>query len=195
MLRLVLFASGTGTTADAVISACQTGRIAGQVVLVVGNNSRADVLDRARRLGVATRHLSGHTHPDPNLLDTEILRTVRSVNATHLVLAGYMKKLGPRTLRTFAGRIFNTHPALLPAFGGQAMYGTRVHQAVLDSGNPITGATVHHVEAEYDTGPIIAQAEVAVLANDTADSLAVRAQETKRELLVSTLAAISRSIS
>ncbi len=104
-----------------------------------------------------------------------------------------MKKLGRRTLEAFAGRIFNTHPALLPAFGGQGMYGTRVHQAVLESGASITGATVHLVEAEYDTGPIIAQAEVAVIEADTVESLATRVMATERELLVSTLAAIARA--
>jgi len=191
MLRLVLFASGAGTTAECVISACQTHRIAGDVVLVVGNNSGAEVFARSRRLGVATRHLSGRTNPDPDLLDAEILRTLRSVAASHIVLAGYMKKLGPRTLKAFAGRIVNTHPALLPAFGGQGMYGRRVHEAVLESGVKITGATVHHVEGEYDTGPVIAQTEVAVLDSDTVDTLAARVQKAERELLVTTLAAIA----
>lgn len=83
---------------------------------------------------------------------------LRTVAATHLVLAGYLKKLGPRTLAAFTGRIFNTHPALLPAFGGKGMYGRRVHQAVLKSAVGTTGATVHQVEGEYDTGPVVAQA-------------------------------------
>lgn len=193
MLRLALFASGAGTTAEAVVAACRGNRIAGDVVLVVGNNSRAEVFTRAKRLCIPARHLSGVTHPDPGVLDAEILRTLHSTSTTHIVLAGYLKKLGPRTLEAFAGRALNTHPALLPAFGGQGMYGDRVHQAVLDSGVKVTGATVHHVEAEYDTGPVIAQAEVDVLPSDTVDSLAARVRTAERELLVSTLAAIGRT--
>lgn len=108
------------------------------------------------------RHLSGVTHPEPGALDAAILRTLREVAATHIVLAGYMKKRGPLTLQAFAGQVFNTHPALLPAFGGQGMFGRNVHRAVLESGVSTTGATVHHVQADYDTGPIISQTEVAV---------------------------------
>jgi len=191
VLRIAVFASGPGTTAEAVIVACQSRHIAGQVVLVIGNNSAAEVFVRAGRLGIPTRHLSGRTHPDPDLLDAEIVHTLHTVDATHIVLAGYLKKLGPRTLAAFGGRIVNTHPALLPAFGGQGMFGRHVHQAVLASGIAITGATVHHVEADYDTGPIIAQVEVAVLASDTVDTLADRVQHAERELLITTLETIA----
>lgn len=190
MPRIAIFASGTGTTAEAVITACQSGRIPAEAVLVIGNNSTAEAFTRAARLDVPTRHLSSHTHPGPEGLDAAILNALRTVAATHLVLAGYMKKLGPRTLEAFPGRIFNTHPALLPAFGGRGMYGRHVHQAVLESGVAISGATVHHVEAEYDTGPIIAQVEVAVSTTDTVDTLAARVQKAERELLVQSLATI-----
>lgn len=116
-----------------------------------------------------------------------MLDCLHNAGATQVVLAGYMKKLGPRTLAAFKGRIFNTHPALLPAFGGQGMFGHRVHEAVLDSGATVTGATVHHVEAEYDTGEIISQVHVPVAPSDTADSLADRVQRAERELLIQTL--------
>jgi phosphoribosylglycinamide formyltransferase-1 len=87
-----------------------------------------------------------------------------------------------------AGRVFNTHPALLPAFGGQGMFGRRVHHAVLASGVTLTGASVHHVTADYDAGPVIAQVEIAVLATDTVDTLAARVQDAEREVLIQTLA-------
>ena len=134
--------------------------------------------------------LSGVTHPEPGALDAAILRTLREVTATHIVLAGYMKKLGPRTLQAFTGRTFNTHPALLPAFGGQGMFGRNVHRAVLESGVSTTGTTVHHVQADYDTGPIISQTQVAVSASDTIDTLADRVQQAERELLIRTLRTI-----
>jgi phosphoribosylglycinamide formyltransferase-1 len=187
--NLAILASGAGTTAEAVITACRSGIIVANPAILIGNNSTAEVFARATRLGVPTRHLSGHTHRDPDALDAAILTAVQSVQATHIVLAGYMKKLGPQTLRAYAGRIFNTHPALLPAFGGRGMYGRRVHEAVLASGVAVTGATVHHVEAEYDTGPTIAQVEVPIRPDDTADTLAHRVQTAERELLIQTLAA------
>ena len=102
-------------------------------------------------------------------------------------LAGYMKRLGPRTLTTFAGKLYNTHPSLLPRFGGQGMYGAKVHQAVLASGDRVTGVTVHRVDADYDTGPIVSQCEVPVYADDTIESLAARVQEREREFVVETL--------
>jgi phosphoribosylglycinamide formyltransferase 1 len=190
MSRIAIFASGSGTSAEAVITACQDRRIPAEVVLLIGNNSRAEVFARAARLGVTVRHLSGHTHPDPAQLDRAILESLREAGATHVVLAGYMKKLGPRTLGSFTGRVINTHPALLPAFGGQGMYGRNVHEAVLRSGATVTGATVHHVEAEYDTGAIISQVQIPVTNADTVDSLAERVQRAERELLIQTLAAL-----
>ena len=190
MPRIAIFASGSGTTAEALITACANGRIPAQVAVVIGNNSTSEVFARAARLTVPARHLSGVTHPEPGALDAAILRTLREVTATHIVLAGYMKKLGPLTLQAFADRIFNTHPALLPAFGGQGMFGRNVHRAVLESGVTTTGATVHHVHADYDTGPIISQTQVAVSASDTIDTLTDRVQQAERELLVRTLRTI-----
>jgi phosphoribosylglycinamide formyltransferase-1 len=99
-----------------------------------------------------------------------------------------MKKLGARTLAGFRGRVLNTHPALLPKFGGQGMYGLHVHRAVLAAGETTTGASVHIVDEEYDTGAVIAQCEVPVTAADTPETLAERVQERERVLLVDVLA-------
>ena len=102
-----------------------------------------------------------------------------------------MKKLGPETLARFRGRVLNTHPALLPKFGGKGMYGVRVHEAVLAAGEAKSGASVHLVDEDYDTGPVIAQAEVAVAEGDTPDRLGARVQERERALLVDVLARIA----
>ncbi|HUB37508.1 MAG TPA: phosphoribosylglycinamide formyltransferase [Streptosporangiaceae bacterium] len=190
MPRIAILASGSGSTAEALITACASGRIPGEIAIIIGNNSASEVFARAARLAVPARHLSGVTHPEPSALDAAILRTLREVAATHIVLAGYMKKVGPLTLHAFAGRIFNTHPALLPTFGGQGMFGRNVHRAVLESGASTTGATVHHVQADYDTGPVISQVEVPVSASDTIDTLADRVQQAERELLIRTLRTI-----
>lgn len=98
-----------------------------------------------------------------------------------------MKKLGPRVLKEYAGRILNTHPSLLPRFGGVGMFAHHVHRAVLESGDSETGASVHLVDMDYDTGQVVAQSRVAVHAGDTVDTLAARVQESERLLVIQTL--------
>jgi len=187
-LALAILASGAGTTAQAVIDACASGRIDGRVVLVISNNADAPVLARAAAAGIAQRHLSRRTHPHPEELDGALVAAVRGAGATHVLLAGYMRPLGPAMLGAFAGRIFNTHPALLPAHGGQGMYGDRVHAAVLAAGEKRSGATVHLVTADYDAGPLVAAAQVPVLPDDDVASLRERVRAAERELVVEVLA-------
>ena len=116
------------------------------------------------------------------------MQATRGAGATHVLLAGYMRPLGPAMLEAYAGRIYNTHPALLPAHGGRGMYGDRVHAAVLAAGEQRSGATVHLVTAEYDAGPIVAAVEVPVLAGDDVASLGERVRAAERELVVDVLA-------
>jgi phosphoribosylglycinamide formyltransferase-1 len=108
-----------------------------------------------------------------------------------VILAGYMKKLGPLTLQAFRGRILNIHPALLPKFGGQGMYGKRVHEAVLQAGETVTGVTVHVVDEVYDHGRILAQCIVPVEEGDTVDSLAGRVLQQEHRLYAETLQRIA----
>jgi phosphoribosylglycinamide formyltransferase-1 len=109
-----------------------------------------------------------------------------------VMLAGYMKKLGSQLLSRYQGRILNTHPALLPKFGGQGMYGLRVHEAVLRAGEVVSGSSVHLVDAEYDTGRVLAQAQVPVVGGDTPESLAARVQERERRLVVAVLNQVAK---
>jgi len=104
-----------------------------------------------------------------------------------LVLSGYMKALGPRVISAYAGRLVNIHPSLLPRHGGRGMYGDRVHEAVLASGDTESGATVHLVTAGIDEGPVLAQVRVPVLPGDTLDTLKARVQATEGELLLRAL--------
>lgn len=190
-IRLAILASHAGTTAQAVIDAVADGRIDGEVVVLIANNAGAAALDRAERAGVPTRLINSTTHPDGEDLDRAVLDAVRDAGATHVLLAGYMKKLGLPTITAYEGRVFNTHPALLPHFGGQGMYGDRVHAAVLAAGVPVTGATVHRVSAEYDAGQVLRQVEVPVLDGDDVESLGARVRAAERELLVGVLAEIA----
>jgi phosphoribosylglycinamide formyltransferase-1 len=174
---------------QAVLDACGEGRLPARVAVVISNNAAAGALRRARAAGIPTRHLSIASAGSASQLD-QALRAALAEFATDLVLlAGYMKRLGPLTLTAFAGRIINVHPALLPKFGGQGMFGMHVHRAVLAAADHTSGATVHWVDENYDTGPVIAQVRVAVAPDDRAASLAARVQAAERELVVEVLKA------
>jgi phosphoribosylglycinamide formyltransferase 1 len=176
---------------QAVIDACQAGRIKATPSVVISNNRDAEALARAERAGIPRYHLSGKTHPDPDRLDAEILATLERHNVDLVLLAGYMRKLGARTLARYRGRVINIHPALLPKYGGHGMYGERVHEAVLAARERETGVTIHVVDEEYDHGAIVAQCRVPVLPDDTVASLAARVLECEHEFLVETLAKIA----
>ena len=186
-IRLGCLASHGGTNLQAIIDAAASGELHADVAVVISNNSNSGALKRARKASIPGLHLSGATHPEAAALDRAILGTLQDHEVDVVVLAGYMKMLGPTVLSRYEGRVLNVHPALLPKFGGKGMYGRRVHEAVLASGELITGATVHVVDAEYDHGPVVAQGEVPVLPGDMVESLSARVLEREHELLVETL--------
>jgi len=191
MLRIGVLASHEGTTLQAIIDGCAQGRINGRVVVVISNNSGSGALRRAGAAGIETLHLSSMTHSSVDSLDAAICGALQRARADVIFLAGYMKRLGPRTLAAFPARILNTHPALLPKFGGQGMFGDRVFEAVLAEGESESGASVHLVDAEYDAGVVVRQERIPVLPGDTVESLKARVQACEREAVVNTLAAIA----
>jgi len=191
MLRIGVLASGEGTTLQSIIDACAQGRINGRVEAVISNNSGSGALRRAAAAGVETFHLSSVTHSSGESLDAAICGALQGARADVIFLAGYMKRLGARTLAAFPARILNTHPALLPKFGGQGMFGDRVFEAVLAAGESESGASVHLVDGEYDTGVVVRQERVPILPGDTVESLKARVQACEREAVVTTLAAIA----
>jgi phosphoribosylglycinamide formyltransferase-1 len=184
--RVAVLASGQGSTFEALVEASRRGEMRAEVVLVIVSRQDAPVTELARRLGVECvvldEKLLGSAACDAAM---ETLLTDR--RAQLVVLAGYVRKVGPRTLRAFAGRVINTHPAPLPRFGGQGMFGEHVHRAVLDAGVPASAATVHVVDEEYDSGPVLAERPVPVLPSDDVASLRARVQAVERALLVSTI--------
>jgi 3-oxoacyl-[acyl-carrier protein] reductase len=190
-MKIGVLASHEGTTLQAILDACAAGVLAAEVAVVISNNRDAGALARARAAGVAARHLSGRTHQGGHTLDTAICQALVDAGADVVVLAGYMKRLGVHTLARFRERVLNTHPALLPKFGGQGMYGLNVHRAVLAAGEATTGASIHLVTEAYDAGPVIAQREIPVIATDTPETLAERVQAVERALLVNVLADIA----
>jgi phosphoribosylglycinamide formyltransferase-1 len=192
LLLIGALASHEGTTLQAILDACADGSLAARVVAVVSNNSDSGALRRARAAGAEALHLSSKTHPDPEVLDGAITSALVERGVEVVMLAGYMKKLGSQLLSRYQGRILNTHPALLPKFGGQGMYGLRVHEAVLRAGEVVSGSSVHLVDAEYDTGRVLAQAQVPVVGGDTPESLAARVQERERRLVVAVLNQVAK---
>ena len=191
LINIGVLASHEGTTLQAVLDACAEGRISGRVAVVISNNGGARALERARQAGVVAVHLSSHTHADADALDAAIRDALKLANVDLVFLAGYMKQLGPRVLTEFQGRILNTHPAVLPKFGGKGMHGDRVFEAVLDAGEAETGISIHHVEAQYDTGAPIAQCRVPVFREDSVETLKARVRDQEKRFVVDTLAAIA----
>ena len=189
--RVAVLASGAGQTLGALLHASGQAvsplALDADIALVISNRSQSGAAERARQQGVSFCHLSLQTHANEHALDAAMHAALRAARIDWIVLAGYLKKLGPRVLATWSGRVLNTHPALLPRFGGAGMYGRRVHEAVLASGATVTGASVHYVTDEYDTGPVIAQAEVPVCAGDDADVVEARVKHVEQALLVRVL--------
>jgi len=168
--RLAVLASGRGSNLQAIIDHFDNlarERVA-NVVLVASNRADSPSLLRAATASIDTASFN------PNDDGSELLALLQKFRIDLVVLAGYLKRIPPMVIGEYTGRIINIHPALLPAFGGEGMYGARVHEAVIASGATETGVTVHLVDDEYDRGPILAQWRVRVDKSDTAESLAAR---------------------
>src|SRR5262245_33154531 len=191
-MKLGVLASHLGTTLQSVIDACASGRISGRVVAVISNNSASGALAKARRAGIRTAHLSSSTHKSPEGLDLAIRDTLLDAGADLVLLAGYMKQVGPMVLAAYRGRILNTHPALLPKFGGRGMYGDRVFEAVLEANETESGVSVHLVVPEYDAGPVVRQCTVEVVPGDSVETLKARVRAREKEFVVETLALIAQ---
>jgi phosphoribosylglycinamide formyltransferase-1 len=176
--RIAVFASGSGSNMQAIAEHVP-------VALVASNRAAAGALTRAADRGIATAVFEKHDDAD------EILGVLRRHHIELIALAGYLKHVPDAVTRAFRGRILNVHPSLLPAFGGAGMYGERVHAAVLAAGVKITGVTVHFVDADYDRGPIIAQAPVWVQPDDTAATLAARTLEVEHRMYPLAVAAVA----
>ena len=180
-------ASHNGSTMVGVLEAVRKGNLEADPKVVISNNRDANALKRAQEYSIASYHLSSKTHPDLNILDTEICSVFKRHNVTLIVLSGYMKKVGPITLQAFRNRILNIHPGLLPKYGGRGMYGDNVHKAVLENHEKNTGITVHLVNEEYDQGLILAQKVLRVHDSDTVEGLQNRVKTKEPALMIEVL--------
>lgn len=171
-----------GTNFQAILDAIARGDLRAKVSLLVATNELHGAVARARQANIKTLVLPPGDFSSIDDWDHHATDALYQEGVSVVCLAGYLRRLTQVLLEAFPGRILNVHPALLPAFGGQGMYGIRVQRAVLEHGCKVTGCTVHFVNEHYDMGPIIAQACVPVDDDDTPESLAMRVQAQEHRL-------------
>jgi formyltetrahydrofolate-dependent phosphoribosylglycinamide formyltransferase len=172
--------SGTGTTFQSLAERARKGDLDAELAAVVASRAEAPGLERARRLGIPAHAVDRRTIGDERAFQDALHAVLDRYAPDLLLLAGFLSRIELRG--RWVGRAMNSHPALIPAFSGKGFYGDRVHRAVLDSGVKVSGATVHFVDEEYDTGPIILQQAVPVEDDDSVETLRERVQAVERDL-------------
>jgi phosphoribosylglycinamide formyltransferase-1 len=192
-LKLGFLVSHGGTSMRAIVEAIAEGKLDARAQIVICNNEDAPALDYARQHQIPLRHISTKTAGSEQAADVAICQALQNADADWVVMSGYLRKLGPTTLAKYRDRILNIHPALLPKFGGQGMFGRKIHEAVLAAGETMTGITIHFVDEEYDRGAIVAQHEVPVLPNDTVDALQQRVTAAEPIFFVEVLQGIAKT--
>ncbi len=181
--RIVVMCSGGGSNFQTLIDGCNNGAINGRIVRMISSAKKAYSIERARANGIEALAIHKNDYPDTAALDRARHEAIMQAEPDLVVLAGFLGIVPLETVRALEGKILNIHPALIPSFCGKGMYGQRVHQAVLEYGAKVSGATVHFVNEEIDGGPVVFQKCVPVLEGDTVESLADRVLEVEHELL------------
>lgn len=182
MYHLVVFASGNGSTLQAIIDSINNHQLEAKIDLVVSDNPNSYALTRAKDNNIDTYLIK---NKKPEARDLELSNVLSNYEIDLIVLAGYLKMIGPKLLDSYT--IINTHPSLLPKFGGKGMHGMHVHEAVVQAKEKITGATIHFVNHEYDKGTIISQTKVEVLLTDTAEDVSCKVQAAEKIQLIEVL--------
>lgn len=189
-LNIGFLSSHGGSNMQSILDTIKDNVLKAKPCVLISNNSKSKAIERAMSSGIPYFHVSQATHPEPDEHDKAILDNLKKHEVEYVLLLGYMKKIGPSTLKEYRGRIINIHPSILPKYGGKGMYGMHVHEAVLRNGESETGVTIHLVDEEYDTGRIIGQCTVPVSSDDTIESLSRRVLKCEHEFLVETLVKI-----
>lgn len=178
MLRIAVMVSGGGTNLQAIIDAVKDGTITNtEIVAVISNNEGAYALERAKNNGIKAMCISPKSYESRDAFNEALLDEVNKLNVDLIVLAGFLVKIPEAMVHQYSHRIINVHPSLIPSFCGVGYYGLKVHEAALEKGVKVTGATVHYVDEGMDTGKIIAQKAVEVLDGDTPETLQRRVME------------------
>lgn len=173
---------GSGTTLQSIIDAIENGELEAKINLVVSDNPNAYALERAKKSNIKTYIISSKTLEER---DIELANVLKNYDIDLIVLAGYLKMIGNNLINKY--RIINTHPSLLPKFGGKGMYGMKVHRAVFEAKEQFTGPTIHFVNNEYDKGNIITQTKIEVKENDSPETISAKVQAIEKIQLIETL--------
>ncbi len=181
--RIVVLASGEGTNFQALIEAVASGKIKGKMEGLVSDRKKCGALERARNNGIKAISVPRTDANRENYFE-ELYSIINDLNPDIIVLAGFMKILPDWFVTKFSMKIVNTHPSLLPCFGGEGFYGHHVHEKVIESGAKISGCTAHFVVPDVDAGPIILQRSVTVEDDDTPDTLAEKVKKVEHAALV-----------
>ena len=178
MMKAAVLVSGGGTNLQAIIDSIREGTITDvEISLVLSNNKNAYALERARAAGIPARAISPKDYETRQQFNDALLSAVQESGAQLVVLAGFLCVIPPEMVEAYPNRIINIHPSLIPSFCGTGYYGLKVHEAALERGVRVSGATVHFVDAGTDTGPIILQQAVEVRSTDTPKELQLRIME------------------
>ena len=178
MMKAAVLVSGGGTNLQAIIDSIREGTITDvQISLVLSNNKNAYALERAKAAGIPARAISPKDYGTRQQFNDALLSAVQESGAQLVVLAGFLCVIPPEMVEAYPNRIINIHPSLIPSFCGTGYYGLKVHEAALERGGKVSGATVHFVDAGTDTGPIILQKAVEVRSTDTPKELQLRIME------------------
>ncbi len=184
LAQLAVFVSGSGSNLQAIIDAIQDGQIKGATIkIVIASNANAYALERAKQSGIDTLVFEKKDYQSPSVMFESIIKVLQEKEIDYIVLAGYLTILTPNIINAFRNKIINIHPSLIPAYCGDGYYGIKVHQAVIEAKEKKTGVTVHFVDEGTDTGAIIMQEAVQVLAGDNAETLQKRVLLTEHQLL------------
>ena len=173
---------GNGTTLQSIIDATQNKKLDAQIILVISDHENAYALQRAKDANIETYVIKEKTTPE---IDKELTNKLQSYKVDLIVLAGFLRMIGNSLLSQYT--IINTHPSLLPKFGGKGMYGINVHKAVIEANEEYSGVTLHYVNNEYDKGSIIKQTKVKVEPTDTAQTLSAKVQKAEKIQLIEVL--------
>ena len=179
--KLVVFASGTGTTFEFLAESVKHGQIDANIVALFSDRPKSGAVEKAGRYGIRVYIIKQNGLE--NIAD-EINYSLNQINPDLIILAGYNRILPEKIVDSFPLRIINTHPSLLPCFGGHGMYGLNVHRAVIESGAKVSGCTVHFVNRNVDEGPIIDQSTVEVKYDDTPEVLQERVKKEEKIILI-----------
>ncbi|PIA45946.1 hypothetical protein AQUCO_01600295v1 [Aquilegia coerulea] len=188
--KLAVFVSGGGSNFKSIHQACVEGLVHGDIAVLVTNKPDCGGAEYARRKDISVISFPKTSIVPTGLSSVDLVTALRNLEVDFILLAGYLKLLPVELVRAYPKSILNIHPSLLPAFGGKGYYGMKVHKAVIASGARFSGPTVHFVDEHYDTGRILAQSVVPVLANDSAEELAARVLREEHRLYVEVTSAL-----